>query len=106
MPHYNLAELQEREVVPGFFARFVHSENNTQAFWRVVEGAGLPAHTHPHEQVAIVLEGEFELTVEGTPYVLTPGDVFVIPGDVPHSGRALTPCRLLDTFYPVREDYK
>lgn len=106
MPHYNLENIPEREVVPGFFALFVHSENNTLAFWRIEEGAGLPAHSHPHEQVSIVLEGEFELTVDGTPHVLTPGQVFVIPGDVPHGGRALTPCRVLDTFSPVREDYK
>lgn len=25
---------------------------------------------------------------------------------VPHSGRALTDCRVIDVFYPVREDYR
>ena len=34
------------------------------------------------------------------------GQVFVIPPDVPHSGRALTRCRVLDVFAPVREDYR
>jgi len=44
--------------------------------------------------------------VEGVRHQLTPGQVFVIPPDARHSGRALTACRVLDAFAPVREDYK
>jgi mannose-6-phosphate isomerase-like protein (cupin superfamily) len=66
----------------------------------------LPAHSHPHEQVVNVLDGEFELVVEGTPHVLRTGDVFAIPGNAPHSGQALTSCWILDVFCPIREDYR
>ncbi len=34
------------------------------------------------------------------------GDVFIIPGDVPHSGRSITDCYLIDVWHPTREDYK
>ena len=53
-----------------------------------------------------MMEGEFELTVDGQPYHLRPGDVYVIPGDVPHSGRALTDCRIIDVWHPCRDDYR
>ena len=53
-----------------------------------------------------VLEGEFELTVAGETKVLKPGQVAVIPSNVPHSGKALTKCYIIDAFYPVREDYR
>jgi quercetin dioxygenase-like cupin family protein len=35
-----------------------------------------------------------------------PGDVLVIPPNVPHSGKALTDVSVMDAFAPVREDYR
>lgn len=106
MSFQDLTNIPEREIVPGYKAKFVHAQNMTLAYWEVKAGAALPEHSHPHEQIANVLEGEFELTVAGESRVLTPGHVVVIPGDVPHSGRAITDCRLLDAFQPAREDYR
>ena len=53
-----------------------------------------------------MLAGTLELTVSGETHTLRPGDVFVIPPGVLHSGRALSQCRVLDVFAPVREDYR
>ncbi|MBN2431016.1 MAG: cupin domain-containing protein [Acidobacteria bacterium] len=106
MPFENLDHYPEHEIVPGYRARFIHTERMTLAYWTVDAGAALPVHAHPHEQVAHVLEGEFKMTVGGEQQVLKPGMVAVIPADMPHGGRALTPCRLLDVFQPVREDYR
>ena len=106
MPFINLQNLESREIVPGYFARFVHSEHTTSAYWDVEEGALLPEHSHPHEQICTVLSGEFELTIDGEARVLRPGMVAVIPGDVKHSGKAITACKLLDVFYPIREEYR
>ena len=78
----------------------------TFSYLDVKAGAALPEHSHPHEQVAHVLEGEFQLTVEGVPYRLVPGIVFVIPSDTRHSGLAITDSKLMDVFNPVREDYR
>jgi quercetin dioxygenase-like cupin family protein len=106
MGFINLDQVTEKEIVPGYRARFVHSENMSLAYWDVDPGAELPEHSHPHEQIANVLEGQFELTVAGESRVLEPGQVAVIPSGLPHRGRAITACRLLDAFYPVREDYR
>ena len=106
MNQFDLSKLDQLEPVPGFRVRFVHSQNMTFAFWDIVEGAELPEHSHPHEQVANLLEGEFELIVDGETTTLRPGSVVIIPSNASHSGRALTTCRIIDTFYPVREDYR
>lgn len=101
-----LASIQPREVVQGYMARFVHTPNMTFSYLDVKAGAALPEHAHPHEQVAHVLQGEFQLTLAGEPIRFGPGEIVVIPSNVPHSGLAITDCVLLDVFNPVREDYK
>ena len=105
MAFIDLSERPTQEPVPGYHVRFVHSETMTMAYWTIEAGAPIPEHQHPHEQIATLIEGEFELTVGGETQRLGPGDVAVIPSNVPHAGRAVTPCRMIDAFQPVREDY-
>jgi len=106
MPLIDLDTVATKTPVPGFRARFVHTDNVTMAYWNIDKDAALDAHSHVHEQVVNVIEGEFELTLAGEPLRLVPGMVVVIPSEVPHSGRALTDCRIIDVFHPVREDYR
>ena len=106
MSFLTLGDLKEIEPVPGFKGRFAHSDHVTLAYWNIAAGAAMPQHAHVHELIANVIEGEFELTIAGETRVLKPGQVAVIPSNVPHSGKALTKCYIIDAFYPVREDYK
>lgn len=103
---YNVAQISPFEISKGFNARLIHTDNLTLAYVDIDDGAALAEHAHVHEQVVNMLEGRFELTVNGKPHVLEAGDVFAIPSNVPHSGRALTKCRILDVFNPVREDFR
>ena len=51
--------------------------------------AGVPVarHTHPGVESAYVLEGGFELPIEGQPTrALKPGDGFQVPAGTPHAG--------------------
>jgi quercetin dioxygenase-like cupin family protein len=95
-----------KEVLPGFFGKFIHTENMTLAFWKISSGSILPEHSHIHEQVANITEGKFELTIEGTTRILIPGHIAIIPSGSKHSGKALTDCSILDVFTPKREDYQ
>jgi len=106
MPFIDLAKSKTREPMPGFRGRFVHSEHMSFVHWTLEAGTPLPEHAHPHEQVASFLEGEFELTIGGETRVLGPGTMAIIPSHALHSGRALTACRIIDVFYPIREDYR
>ena len=95
-----------REIFPGFRARVIHSGRTSQSWVDIDAGASFPEHDHPHEQVVNVLEGELELVVGGEVHRLTRGCVFGVPPNVPHSGRAVSACRVLDVFAPARDDYR
>jgi len=65
-----------------------------------------PPHSHPHEQISYVAEGEIIVFIANEKYHLCAGDLFTVPGNVPHSVQLLTAkVRLVDTFTPIREDF-
>ena len=106
MAFITLSDSPVREIFPGFKVHFVHSTNMTFAHWAIKAGSALPEHSHPHEQVVNMIEGEFELTINSETRKLGPGTVAIIPSNARHSGRAITDCRIIDAFYPIREDYR
>ena len=106
MPFITLADSEEREMVPGFRARFVHADRMTCSYLTIAVGAELPEHAHPHEQISSIIRGGFEMTIDGETQTIEPGSVVVIPSGAKHRGRALTDCYILDVFSPVREDYR
>tara|TARA_R110001592_G_scaffold40349_9_gene132492 strand:+ start:1975 stop:2292 length:318 start_codon:yes stop_codon:yes gene_type:complete len=101
-----LAEIVPKEIMPGYHGKLIHTQNMSLAFWEVEAGAKVPEHAHMNEQVMQVLEGKFEFTLDGITKTYEPGDMVIIPPHVPHSGLALTPCKLMDVFSPTREEYR
>ncbi len=104
--HLNLKNINSKEIMPGYHGKLVHAETMSIAYWNVEKNAQVPEHSHMHEQVMYVLEGEFEFTLEGETKTYYPGDIVIIAPHKKHSGKALTPCKLMDVFSPVREEYK
>ncbi len=102
----NLKDIEIKEFFPGLNGKLVHGEKITWAFWDVEKDAVVPEHSHHHEQIMHVLDGEFEFILNGNKKICKNGDVVVIPSNAPHSGKAITKCKLMDVFSPVREEYK
>jgi quercetin dioxygenase-like cupin family protein len=65
-----------------------------------------PVHTHPHEQMTLVMKGTVRFFIEGNEHVMTPGDVIHFP---PHNRHGATMMDeeviLIDIFSPIREDF-
>ncbi len=106
MSFFDISNVAIKELGPGLKARFLHSEKMTVSYWNLSAGAVVPRHAHPHEQIANIIEGEFEMTVDGQTRLLEPGEGVIIAPHMDHSGIAKTDCRIIDVFYPVREDYR
>ena len=69
--------------------------------------AVVPLHSHPHEQLGLVLRGVQVLIVDGVRHELGPMEGYVLPGGVEHAAECGPDGALvLDVFRPVRDDYK
>lgn len=101
----DFSQVESREIIPGYFAQAIHGQHMTVVYWNVKAGSILPEHAHIHEQISNVIEGEFELAINGETKILQPGDLAIIKPQSVHSGKAITDCKIIDVFYPRREDY-
>ena len=102
----HLDEIKKKELTAGITGQYVHGEKSTFGYVTIEKGSALPAHKHPHEQVTMMIEGKMEMTIGDEIYMLLPGTIQVIPSNVMHSAIAHTNCVLIDTFTPVREEYR
>lgn len=110
IPKSNLTLSEPVEIKEGIFRSLVYTENLLMAIIDFTNGPWNepePPHSHPHEQVSYVAEGEIVFYCEGQPdRHLRPGDVFAVPSGKKHTVKLLTEkVRLVDSFTPVREDF-
>lgn len=65
-----------------------------------------PQHSHPHEQMSIVVSGRVRFFVEDAERIASPGDVLHFPSNCVHGATMLDEeVVLIDIFTPVREDF-
>ena len=102
-----LDAIQGFELAEGVYARALFGERAMLNLVRLEPGTTIALHSHPHEQLGIVLEGMLGLVVEGEAHELGPLEAYVTPGGVEHSAYCGPEGALvLDVFSPVREDYR
>ena len=65
----------------------------------------MPLHSHPHEQLGLVLRGMQALVVDGVPHELGPMEGYVIPGGVEHSAYCGPEASSCSTSSSPCEDY-
>jgi len=105
MGKFIVTELASREMQPGVTLREVHLPQVMVTFIRLLAGAVVPAHRHPHEQISVVVQGRLKMTVGTESFVLQPGEGVRVPSRVEHSAEALEETWAQDSFSPIREDY-
>ena len=100
------AETNPEKIKEGVDRRVVHLDQLLIDLHDGPKNQADPPHSHPHEQITYVVEGDI-LVVSGEASVkLGPGDMFAIPSGEPHSIQQLTEhVRLVDCFTPLRKDF-
>ena len=104
------SELNPFQVKEGITRRIVKTDKLMMVNFEFTDGpceAPDPFHSHPHEQVSYMAEGEIYLFAANDEKVhLKAGDHFAIPSGVPHTIQRLTPfVRIIDCFTPLREEF-
>ena len=104
---YNLEDCPCHDIFPGVKIRTAWLERLMTSLVEFEPNAVVQEHSHPHEQMGIVLSGRAIFTVGKESRTLGPGDLYRIPANVKHKVVALDePVRAFDVFSPVREDYQ
>jgi unsaturated pyranuronate lyase len=106
----NQAEAPVLDLAPGIEAAVLsglHGEQVMMVINTTQPGCGVSPHSHPHEQIGIVLEGEATYRIGDEERIVEKGDVYHVPANVPHCTACIgdEPTVMLEVFYPVREDF-
>ena len=100
------SQCTRRTLFPGVEILTAAAEQMMLSLVELQPGAVVEPHSHPHEQVGMVLEGRAHFFVGEDDRVLGPKDMYLIPGGVIHRVVALDEgAKALDVFHPIREDY-
>ena len=73
--------------------------------WEFIKGAVAARHSHPHEQIVVMVHGKLRLIVGDVETVMENDDIVVIPPNLPHEAQALEDTVVIDIFSPPREDF-
>jgi len=97
------SEMPVGEPAEGWRGRFFSSPHVTFGVWEAAAGAApVHEHSHPEEEVWIVVSGRLSVTIAGEERVVEAGGVAFVPGGVLHRVRALGPARAVTADHPVR----
>jgi quercetin dioxygenase-like cupin family protein len=100
-------ECGSHTIFPGVVIRTCAGERMMMSVVDLAPGAVVEEHSHPHEQVGMLLAGRAIFFIGAEQKTLQTGDLYVIPGNTLHKVIALDhSVQALDIFYPVREEYR
>lgn len=96
----------QHTIFPGVTIHTAAGQNAMLSLVEFEPHAVVQPHSHPHEQLGMLIEGELTFTIGDEVRTLRPGEMWRIPGGVVHSAVAgPTKVVALDVFQPIREDY-
>jgi len=100
-----LAALPEEHITDKISRRVVSGKQGMMVWWTMKAGAHAGAHTHPHEQIALILKGKMDFRLGGERRTIGPGGIVVIPSGVEHEAFFPEDTEVVDIFVPPREDF-
>lgn len=104
--HLNWSNIPVERPAPGIERQMVVGERIMICRFRFTPFLVTPEHTHPHEQMSLVVSGRVRFFVEGVERIAEPGDVLHFPSNCLHGATMMDEeVVLIDIFTPIREDF-
>jgi len=96
-----------RTLAPGVTAKIASGEKLMFSLVTLAPDAVVPTHSHPHEQMGMMVSGMMEFTIAGETRTVSGNEMYLVPGGVPHAAKAGPGGAVaLDAFSPPREEYR
>lgn len=103
----NPENIVPKVLAPGVTAKIVSGEKLMFSLVTLAPNAVVPTHSHPHEQMGMMVSGTMEFTIAGETRVVSGNEIYIVPGGVPHAAKGGPGGALaLDAFAPPREEYR
>ena len=67
------------------------------------KGQRLSEHSAPYDAVVQVLDGQGEVMIAGKPHIVNPGEMIIMPANIPHSVDAVAKFKMLLTMIRHKE---
>jgi quercetin dioxygenase-like cupin family protein len=90
-----LVDYQEGAVVS---REILSGEKGTITVFAFDAGEGLSEHTAPFDAVVSIVEGDAEVLISGRPFKLGPGDIIIMPANIPHALNAISRFKMILTM--------
>jgi unsaturated pyranuronate lyase len=97
--------VESETMSAGLRRQMLNGEKISLGRMRFETGTKVPRHQHANEQITIVVSGTLLMHMEDREIELGPGEMILIPGDIPHGAVALEETETLEIFAPRREDW-
>jgi len=94
----NLSELISYQTGSVVSRTFIKKKTGTVTIFAFDQGQELSEHTAPFDALVQVVDGQLEISIEGTPQLVNQGEILIMPANKPHALKALSASKMLLTM--------
>ena len=97
MPKYLVTEIeyQSSSIVS---KQLLKKTNGNITLFAFDKDESLTEHTTPFEAIIYLVDGSMEITIGGTPFVITAGQFIILPPNIPHAVKAIEKAKMTLTM--------
>ncbi len=92
---FKIADLVQTQKDSVVSRTLIKKEKGTVTLFAFDKENALSEHTAPFDALAVVLDGECRITIDGEPHPVKAGEAIILPADRSHAVKAVTAFKML-----------